>query len=85
MTNLKFFALIHEHRCGKSVHAFYYRPTAERPYPHAVRVAKRLGLKFRGSAGERLTLHPVESDPPDRILSATDVGCRSTKFLDTYH
>lgn len=81
MTNLKPYVLIHEHRQGRSVYGFYFQPTKTWLYPSALRVAKKLGLKLNQQAGESISLHAIENDPPDRVLPATSVGCRNDNFL----
>jgi hypothetical protein len=49
--------------------------------PSVRRVATKLGIKLNRQAGERISLHAVANDPPDLVLSAAIVGCRSAKFL----
>ncbi len=83
MMNLKFYVLIHEHGQARTVYGFYFRPTKAWPYPHALRVAKKLGLRVARPAGHQLSLHALENDPPDLVLPAASVGCRSDKFLNT--
>jgi hypothetical protein len=82
MPDLQFYALIHEHRRGRTVYGFYYQPTKARPYPSARRVVRKLRIDYRGRAGESIALYPVVQDPPDRVLTATEVGSCTASFTD---
>jgi hypothetical protein len=82
MNILKPYVLIHEHSKGRSVYGFNFRPTKTWMYPSARRVAKKLGLKLNQQPGENISLHAMENDPPDRVLTAASVGCRSAEFME---
>lgn len=78
--NLLFYVLVHEHQYGQSLYGFCYQPTKARPYPSVLPVVEKLGVER--SAGESVSLHPIENNPPDLVLSASEVGSREPEFLD---
>jgi hypothetical protein len=79
---LEFYILIHEHQFGQTLFGFYYQPTAARPYPGVLKVVARFGVDYEPAAGESVSLHTVEGDEPDLILTAGEVGSARPEFSD---
>jgi hypothetical protein len=80
--NLVFYVLVHEHEFGQTLYGFYYQPSRARPTPSVLRVVERLGIDYDRSAGESVSLHTLEDDPPDLVLPAAEVGSREPELLD---